>query len=82
MTSRSNNYTSQKHYSQAFPRSAHQRDGMNLRDYFAAAAMQGLLASGWCAQARELAPGAGERTVASDAYVMADAMLEERDAKT
>lgn len=49
--------------------------GMTLRDYFAAKAMQGLLASGWCTDARELTPGHGERTVADDAYVMADAML-------
>lgn len=65
---------------QAFP--AHGFPGMLLRDYFAAKAMQGLLASGWCATERELMPGAGERTVASDAYQMADAMLKARDAKT
>lgn len=53
---------------------------MTLRDYFAAAAMQGLLASGWCAEARELAPGVGEQDVAKDAYLMADAMLKARDA--
>jgi hypothetical protein len=55
--------------------------GMTLRDYFAAKAMQGLLASGWCADARELTPGHGERDVADDAYRMADAMLKARDAK-
>ena len=54
--------------------------GMTLRDYFAAKAMQGLLASGWCAEARELAPGVGEQDVAKDAYLMADAMLKARDA--
>ncbi len=55
--------------------------GMTLRDYFAAAAMQRPTGPAWCAEARELTPGVGERTVASDAYVMADAMLKERDAE-
>lgn len=63
---------------QAFP--AHGFPGMNLRDYFAAHAMQGLLASGWCAEARELSPRYGELDVAADAYRMAAAMLKARDA--
>lgn len=45
-------------------------DGMTLRDYFAAKAMQGLLAC----------PGtdANARTVAKAAYIVADAMLHAR----
>ena len=52
--------------------------GMTLRDYFAAKAMQGLLANGWCSEQREIAPNMGEREVAQDAYRLADAMLEAR----
>jgi hypothetical protein len=47
-------------------------DGMSLRDYFAAKAMQGFLADG-------AAPDVSKETVASMAYAMADAMLEERN---
>lgn len=46
--------------------------GMTLRDYFAAKAMQGLLASGW-----KLDEGVAELS-----YMFADAMLKERDVKT
>jgi hypothetical protein len=46
--------------------------GMELRDYFAAQAMQGLIANRWCGE------GAGNSTVAIDAYLMADAMLKAR----
>ncbi len=52
--------------------------GMSLRDYFAAAAVQGLLASNWCAQMRELAPELGAKQTANDAYDIADAMLKAR----
>jgi hypothetical protein len=52
--------------------------GMSLRDYFAAAAVQGLLASNWCAQMRELAPELGVKQTANDAYDIADAMLKAR----
>lgn len=45
-------------------------DGMSLRDYFAAKAMQALLAGGSHPNRYELA---------ADAYKAADAMLEERD---
>jgi hypothetical protein len=55
--------------------------GMSLRDYMAAKAMQGLLSSGWCGEARELAPKSGAQELAKDAYIMADAMLEARDGK-
>jgi hypothetical protein len=45
-------------------------DGMSLRDYFAAKAMQALLAGGAHPNVHHLA---------ADAYKAADAMLEERD---
>ena len=44
-------------------------DGMTLRDYFAAKAMQGLLAYGWKT----------EENVAPKAYAMADEMLKQRE---
>ena len=47
--------------------------GMSLRDYFAAAALQGLMAS--------TSEGYSYRDRATDAYILADAMLAER-AKT
>ena len=54
--------------------------GMTLRDYFAAQAMQGLLAADWCANLRNdhYGENAGNSTVARDAYMIADAMLEAR----
>ena len=52
--------------------------GMTLRDYFAAKAMQGLLAANWCESYRELESSIGWNMVAADAYRMADAMLAER----
>ena len=57
----------------AFPRN-HQHfghGGMDLRDYFAAKAMQGLLAS---------EVNAPLKTFAKQAYTMADAMMEARNA--
>lgn len=54
-------------------------NGMTLRDYFAAKAMQGLLANGWCAEQREIAPNMGEREIALDAYRLADAMMKARE---
>lgn len=65
---------------QAFPTQLHGGDGMTLRDYFAAKAMQGLLANGWCSEQREIAPTMGEHEVAQDAYRLADAMLKARKA--
>lgn len=44
------------------------REGMTLRDYFAAKAMQGMLGGGY----------ATWQDIATDAYAMADAMLLER----
>ena len=51
----------------AFPVAGYQ--GMTLRDYFAAKAMEGLLSS---------TKTADEKVIAEDAYNMADAMLEAR----
>ena len=71
---------------QAFPQyvinngGAYVEGGMTLRDYFAAKAMQGLLANGWCAEQREIAPNMGEREIALDAYRLADAMMKAREA--
>lgn len=48
-------------------------DGMSLREYFAAAALQGLLASGWCEDERVVADSWA--TIARDAFKAADAML-------
>ena len=56
---------------------------LSLRDYFAALAMQGLLASGWCASIRDgYSQEHGEQTVAQDAYRMADEMLIQREKVT
>ena len=55
----------------AFPVEQHDKDGMTLRDYFAAKAMQGLLASD---------VNAARHIFAAQAYAMADAMLEAREA--
>ena len=50
-------------------------EGMSLRDYFAAKAMQGMLAYAF------LHPLAMEDGCARDAYAMADAMLKAREQK-
>ncbi len=52
----------------AFPTETFMTDGMTLRDYFAAKAMQGLLARN----------AGGEGVVHEKAYQIADAMLKER----
>jgi len=50
--------------------------GMTLRDYFAAHALTGILAT--CVY--DMSPGsAGPRSVAASAYAFADAMLAERE---
>lgn len=51
---------------------ATKQTGMTLRDYFAAAAMQGFLAS-------ETEEGTPIRNIGSGAYEMADAMLKARE---
>ena len=56
---------------------------LSLRDYFAALAMQGLLAHGWCANIRDgYSQEHGEKTVAQDAYRMADEMLIQKEKVT
>jgi len=54
--------------------------GMTLRDYFAAKAMQGLISSHWCEEARVLSPKLGAEELVTDAYIMADAMMKAREA--
>jgi hypothetical protein len=59
----------------AFPTPTHnlQNDGMTLRDYFAAKAMQGMVTDkSWQGQTC--------KTVANISYEMADAMLKAREA--
>ena len=55
----------------AFPSPYDDDEGMTLRDYFAAKAMQGLLAS---------TTSSNGMVIAKDAYLLADAMLEAREA--
>ena len=57
----------------AFPRQPGGDTGMTLRDYFAAAALTGIIAKG----EDEMYPGFR----ASEAYALADAMLKEREVK-
>ena len=62
----------------AFPTPRYERGdmyslGMTLRDYFAAKAMQGMLAC-------PVQPQSGADMYARDAYVVADAMLKAREA--
>ena len=60
----------------AFPQPHRLDDGMSLRDYFAAKAMQGLM-NAWV---RQDVDDYQKAYVAADAYEMADAMLRRRDA--
>lgn len=53
----------------------HIADGMTLRDYFAAKAMQGIISAMDSAQYNYT----GADKVAEDAYAFADAMLKERE---
>ena len=69
----------------AFPTPAHnlQNDGMTLRDYFAAKAMQGLMAGRWKADVHGIpydAYRADADEWAKSAYHFADAMLKAREA--
>ena len=57
----------------------HGEDGMTLRDYFAAKAMQGLMGRSW-ADAKGKFPENLHDVWATAAYQMADAMLKARDA--
>jgi len=69
----------------AFPQQFHGTSepslcGLRMRDYFAAKAMQGLISSHWCEEARVLSPKLGAEELATDAYIMANAMLKARQA--
>jgi hypothetical protein len=55
----------------AFPSEYYAEQGMTLRDYFAAAALQGLLVNGHHKNVRY-------SYIAQDAYKLADAMIEAR----
>ena len=63
----------------AFPRDHAQdgHNGMDLRDYFAAKALQGLLANPGCDYTPMTATAQAQAV--ADAYGLADAMLQERD---
>ena len=64
----------------AFPNEVgykHQQGGMTLRDYFAAKAMQGLIAS---PRGTPDGSNATDEYYAKCAYIMADAMLKAREA--
>ena len=52
------------------------QDGMTLRDYFAAKAMQGIWSNAYVLA--KMPKGAEAESIASVAYEMADAMLKER----
>lgn len=65
----------------AFPRTGegfgdpkYDTEGMTLRDYFAAAAINGLVATDWY-QGKGMSP----QNRAAEAYVIADAMLKARE---
>jgi len=59
----------------AFPYTEHCRDGMTLRDYFAAQAMQAFInRDEWQSTVKEVS-----RETAFNAYAMADAMMKERE---
>ena len=62
-----------KKQDQAFPVGYNGHQGMTLRDYFAAKAMQGLLTA-------EIVGEYSNEHVAEIAYVLADAMLKAREA--
>ena len=56
-------------------------NGMTLRDYFAAKAMQTMLESVYDYEAIEETHEARSRLMARDAYATADAMMKAREAK-
>ena len=75
--------SSVKHFSQAFPKTTNQRNGMTLRDYFAAKAMQAILRGYDVVNSFEdeevSDPEGMPHLIAKDAYIMADAMMKARD---
>jgi len=62
-------------YNAIAPMSTGYSEGMTLRDYFAAKAMQGMLAHAY------MQPQTGAAGYARDAYLVADAMLKAREIK-
>ena len=67
----------------AFPsnRTVNTSEGMTLRDYFAAKALQGMLAADALMKAAAyVSPEENERLMAEACYAMADAMLRAREA--
>lgn len=60
-------------YGRAFPQQCDDYDGMSLRDYFAAKAMQGMFAAD---TAKSIIPISKKAEIA---YEMADAMLKARE---
>ncbi len=69
--------TGEKAFPVAGDYTAIKQKGMTLRDYFAAKAMQGLIAASGDAEGTV---NYGDAAVAKCAYSMADAMLKARDA--
>ena len=71
----------EKELNPAFPVSTdnYHYEGMTLRDYFAAKAMQGLLASPRSPNVDKPDLAVTDTLVATFAYIMADAMLKERE---
>jgi hypothetical protein len=67
--SRGSNTTREYSSMKAFP--THREEGMDLRDYFAATALQGMLAE-------DGGGAASNKDLAEFAYVIADAMMEAR----
>lgn len=59
--------------------SSNVHDGMTLRDYFAAQAMQALLNGRLIQRTVVVGVNCVERQIAEDAYKMADAMLKARE---
>jgi len=56
----------------AFPTAMNQTEGLTIRDYFAAKAMQGIVAN-------PNAQGMSYREISDRAYTQADAMIKARD---
>jgi hypothetical protein len=75
-----NDFTRPADTQPAFPRDhAHDgHNGMSLRDYFAAKAMQAYIGTYPCPAAEDNEPQPNMGDVAADAYEMADAMLKAR----
>ena len=65
----------------AFPVEQHDKDGMTLRDYFAAKAMQAYITIGHTALGKQYShnPGAVNQIIAMASYETADAMMKARE---